>query len=353
MKSLQYIIAIAIITILFASCSSSDSEPILSDSTSIEKGNKSQNNAALVGVTEIILTPFEHSFPVQGNVETDRNALIIPEFAGSVKDVLLREGSRVKEGDVILKINSDVLQANKSELESSLSLAREMFERQERVWSQKIGKEVDYLQAKSSVESLEKALETLDANIEKTIIRSPFSGVLDRIFVKEGELASPPMPVVRVIDLSDLYIRAMVSDYYLGSLKEGGKVVVEINGHDAIDTKLRRVGSFINPDNRSVDITVDLPKSGRWIPNMIATVWITDLQLDSAIILPSSLVSQDAKGNDFVFVMSEGKAIKQLLTTGITSLGMILITGGLKEGDQVISRGGDRLIDGDAVTLIQ
>tara|TARA_B100000767_G_C19724873_1_gene519007 strand:- start:29 stop:1078 length:1050 start_codon:yes stop_codon:yes gene_type:complete len=341
-------LAILLIATLAMSCSDSkqgDQKPSPSAPDAV-----SQN--LLVGTTEVSLTSFEHSFPVQGNIETDRNALIIPEFAGSVASIFLQEGDKVRKGDAILKINDGVLMANKAELENSLSLAKEMFERQERVWSQKIGKEVDYLQAKSTVESIQRALETLAATIEKTVVRAPFSGVLDRIFVKEGELASPPMPVVRVIDLSDLYIRAMVSDNYISSLAQGGKVVVEINGFQPIETQLRRIGSFINPANRSIDITVDLPQTENLIPNMVATVWITDLQLDSAITLQSSLVSQDAEGNDFVFVMSKGQAMKRELKTGIISEGKILVSDGLQVGDLVISRGGDRLVDGAQVTLI-
>jgi len=306
-----------------------------------------------VGIIDVKSTSFQHSFPVQGNVETDKNALIIPEFAGAIEKIFLKEGAKVRKGDAILQINDDVLQASRLELENSLDLAREMFSRQERIWAQEIGKEVDFLQAKSAVESLEKAIKTLDATIEKSIIRAPFSGVVDRIFVKTGELASPPMPCVRIINLNDLYVRAMVSDHYVGSVSSGDKVMVEIAGFDRIESKVRRVGSFINPANRSVDITVDLPNESSLIPNMIVTLWITDLDLEDAISLPTSLVIQDSKGLDFVFVFEKGKAIKRILETGITSEGKIHIISGLKEGDKVINRGGDRLMDGDIVNLIK
>ncbi len=305
-----------------------------------------------VGVLTLAHAPFSHSFPVQGNVETDRNANVIPELQGAVEKIFLKEGAHVKKGDAILKINDAVLKANREELLNQLNFAKDLRDRQERIWSQNIGKEVDYLQAKSAVESIEKALLTIDATIEKSIIRAPFSGVVDRIFVKRGELASPAMPCVRVIDLSELYVRAMVSDNYVGSLKKGGRVMVEIAGQSPIESTTRRIGAYINPANRSVDITVDLPRSGNFIPNMVATLWITDLDLESAITLPSALVTQDSQGRDFVFVYSNGKALKRILETGITSEGRILINDGLVEGEMVINRGGDRLMDGDQVALI-
>jgi membrane fusion protein, multidrug efflux system len=305
-----------------------------------------------VGVLTLAEAPFNHSFPVQGNVETDRNANVIPEFQGAVEKIFVQEGAHVKGGDAILKINDAVLKANREELLNQLNFATDLRDRQERIWSQNIGKEVDYLQAKSAVESIEKSLSTLDATIEKSIIRAPFSGIVDRIFVKRGELASPAMPCVRVIDLSELYVRAMVSDNYVGSLKKGGRVMVEISGQEPVASTTRRIGSYINPANRSVDITVDLPKSGNFIPNMVATLWITDLDLPSAISLPSALVTQDSQGRDFVFVYSNGTALKRILDTGITSEGRILIKEGLVEGEMVINRGGDRLMDGDQVSLI-
>jgi len=338
-----------LLSVVLVACASTAEEP---NQKASQTQDLKTSTLAKVGVIKLAQAPFNHSFPVQGNVETDRNANLIPEFLGSVEKIFLKEGDQVKEGDAILQINDAVLKAKKEELLNQLDLAQDLLDRQERVWSQNVGKEVDYLQSKSAVESIKKAILTLDATIEKSIIRAPFGGVVDRIFVKRGELASPPMPCVRVIDLSELYVRAMVSDNYVSSLKKGGRVVVEISGQEPIESTTRRIGAYINPANRSVDITVDLPKSGTFIPNMIATLWITDLDLESAISLPSALVTQDSKGSDFVFVYSNGIASKRILETGITSEGRILITGGLSEGELVINRGGDRLMDGDKVSLI-
>ena len=337
------------LSVILTACAGSAEDP---DQGATQTSDLKTRSLVKVGVLKLVSAPFTHSFPVQGNVETDRNANVIPELQGAVEKIFLKEGAHVKQGDAILKINDAVLKASREELLNLLNFAKDLRDRQERIWSQNIGKEVDYLQAKSAVESIEKSLLTIDATIEKSIIRAPFSGVVDRIFVKRGELASPAMPCVRVIDLSELYVRAMVSDNYVGSLKKGGRVMVEIAGQAPIESTTRRIGAYINPANRSVDITVDLPRSGNFIPNMVATLWITDLDLESAITLPSALVTQDSQGRDFVFVYANGTAVKRILETGITSEGRILINDGLVEGEMVINRGGDRLMDGDQVALI-
>ena len=148
-----------------------------------------------------------------------------------------------------------------------------------------------------------RSLATLDEQIDKAVIRAPFSGVLDRVFVNVGEMASAPMPVVRVVDLSDLYVRASVSDHYAGVVEVGPKVTVEAQGLEPIESQIRRVGQFIEAANRTIDLTIDLPEGTRALPNMVATVHITDVALDSALALPSAVVQQDANGQEYVYVM--------------------------------------------------
>ena len=183
-----------------------------------------------VSVRDMEWVPFSHSFAVQGNVETDRVANVLAEFPGVVEEVLRKEGDQVAKGDALVRINTDVLGKQREELLTQLALAQTLLERQERLWGKDIGSEVDFLQAQAGVQSLERSLATLDEQLDKAVIRAPFSGVLDRIFSNVGEMAAPPMPVVRVVDLNDLYVRASVSDHYAGALSEGQEVRVEVRG---------------------------------------------------------------------------------------------------------------------------
>ena len=307
-----------------------------------------------VSVRDMEWVPFSHSFAVQGNVETDRVANVLAEFPGVVEEVLRKEGDQVAKGDALVRINTDVLGKQREELLTQLALAQTLLERQERLWGKDIGSEVDLLQAQAGVQSLERSLATLDEQLDQAVIRAPFSGVLDRIFSNVGEMAAPPMPVVRVVDLNDLYVRASVSDHYAGALSEGQEVRVEVRGmEEGLESQIRRVGQYITAANRSIDLTVDLPKGTRMLPNMVATVHITDLALDSALTLPASLVQQDASGQDFVYVVQDDVAQKRSVVSGMLSEGMLLIESGLNPGDQVIERGATRVISGERVELME
>ena len=165
-----------------------------------------------------------------------------------------------------MRIDTDVLAKQREELLTQFELAETLFERQERLWNKDIGSEVDFLQAKTSLEALTRSLATLDEQIDKAVIRAPFNGVLDRVFVNVGEMASAPMPVVRVVDLSDLYVRASVSDHYAGVVMAGQPVTVEAQGLEPIESQIRRVGQFIEAANRTIDVTIDLPSGTRACP---------------------------------------------------------------------------------------
>ena len=306
-----------------------------------------------VGVRTLSAQPFAHSFAVQGNVETDRIASVLAEFPGVVAEVLTEEGAQVTPGQALVRINTDVLTKQREELVTQLELAQTLFDRQERLWNKDIGSEVEYLQARTGVEALNRSLATLDQQIDKAVIRAPFAGVLDRVFVNVGEMAAPPMLVVRVVDLKDQYVRAAVSDHYAGVVREGQPVKVEARGLEPVESQIRRVGQFIEAANRTIDLTVDLPAGSRALPNMVATVHITDLSLDSALVLPSATVLQDANGKEYVYVLRGDVATKQPITTGMVSEGMMLIESGLVPGDRVIERGATRVVDGERVTLIE
>ena len=306
-----------------------------------------------VGIQTLQAAPFTHTFAVQGNVETDRIANVLADFPGVVREVFVEEGANVNEGDALVRIDTDVLAKQREELLTQFELAETLFERQERLWNKDIGSEVDFLQTKTSLDALTRSLATLDEQIDKAVIRAPFSGVLDRVFVNVGEMAAAPMPVVRVVDLSDLYVRASVSDHYAGVVMAGQPVTVKAQGLEPIESQIRRVGQFIEAANRTLDVTIDLPEGTRALPNMVATVHITDLALDSALALPSAVVQQDAKGQEYVYVIKGDQATKQTVRTGVMSDGMLLIESGLQIGDRVINRGAARVVDGERVTLIE
>ena len=312
-----------------------------------------------VGVLPLTPQPFTHRFSVQGNVETDRNALLTSEFGGRIEDVYVREGAQVAMGDPLVKVDTDVIERSMAELKTQLELAEVVFERQQRLWDQEIGSEIEYLQAKTQLESLERSMETLSEQKDMAVMRAPFAGVVDRCLAKTGEFAVPGAPLVRIVNLSDMKVRAMVSDHYAGQINKGMPAMVIVSGVDTIETTVGRVGQFINPANRTLAITLPLPEGTAFLPNMFASVWLEDVNLDSALVLPSSLVQQDINGDDFVFVAAgEGEGAertveKRVLEMGMGSGDIMLVERGLSFGQDVISKGATRVVAGQTVSIIQ
>ena len=311
-----------------------------------------RDNRSTVSVLTMEPTEFIHQFAVQGNVETDRNATLTAEFSGIIDELLVREGQRVNAGQALMRINTDMLDATQAELETQLALATELFERQARLWSQGIGSEVDYLQLKASKDALEKSLSTLSEQRDMATVRAPFSGIFDRAFTKQGELAAPGIPLARVVDLDGMYIRAMVSDHYAGRIEAGMPARVEVTGMEVVETEIARVGSYINPSNRTIEITLGLPGKSGFLPNMFANVWLQDLALDSALVLPNALVQQDVSGNNFVYIIQGETASKRIVELGMSSENQVLITAGLNFGDRVVEKGASRIVDGEAVRTL-
>jgi RND family efflux transporter MFP subunit len=342
-----------ILAVTLASCGSTETEAGESN-----EANESAKAASLfkVGVSNIAPQAFTHRFSVQGNVETDRNALLTTEFGGAIEEVMVREGQQVSEGTPLVRVNTDVMERSAAELQTQLELAQAVFERQERLWDQSIGSEIEFLQAKTQLEALQGSLKTLEEQMEMAVMRAPFPGVVDRCLAKTGEFAVPGAPLVRIVDLKDMYVRASVSDHYAGKVSKGMPAEVIVSGVDSIRTNVGRVGQFINPSNRTLEISLPLPDGSNFLPNMYASVWLQDLSLDSAMVLPSALVQQDINGDEFVFV-AEGQGEvrtvrKTLIASGMGSGDNLLITSGLAFGDDVISRGANRVVEGQEVNLI-
>ncbi|MEY5043608.1 MAG: hypothetical protein RJA19_835 [Bacteroidota bacterium] len=298
---------------------------------------------------------FVHAFSVQGNVETDRNATVMPEFSGLIEKLNVKEGERVKAGQILARINSDVLRRSEAELRTQLTLAADLYDRQERLWKQGLGSEVQYLQAKTQKEALERSLETLQEQMAKAVVRAPFSGVVDRIFVKEGEMAAPGMPFARVIDLRDLFVRADLSDHYIPHVQRGTPATVIVSGIDTVRTRVDRVGSFIQPSNRTIEITLPLPAGSKFLPNMFASVRIEDVREEKAVVLPSSRIQQDMEGRDYVFVAKgdgpERTIEKRVIRVGLGAGDQMQVLEGLAFGEEIVDQGATRVVEGQTVRV--
>lgn len=324
-----------------------------SDSDS-EDNHTSGVPAKTVTTQKIKKSVFTHHVKVYGKVHSRENVMINAEVSANVNEILLREGAKVSQGQILIRLDADLIQKNIAEIESSLSFANDIYNRRKSLWDQKIGSEIQYLQAKNDKERLENNLQSARAQYEKTRIRAPISGFIDEIFINRGELANPGQPVLRIVNLEKVSVRADISERYIGKLKAGDSVQVHFPVLDkTLKSTVAHIGSTIHPGNRTFSIEVNLPnKDTRLKPNLLASVFFTDYRNDSAIVVPVNIVQHDREGS-YVYIVNKGKARaqKQLIKTGLTYDGKTEVSEGLKEGDEIVILGFNEVSHGSPLVI--
>lgn len=338
---------LAIAALLLSSCGGNDTP------TPETTGDNTPVKARKVTVLEVTPAPFDHFFTVQGNVETDRMAQVFPTTQGTVTRIRVEEGQTVRKGQVILELDNDAVASNQDELETRLGLAKDILSRQERLWEQGIGTEVQLLEARTNVEALQENIAAFREQVDMGVVTAPFDGTVDRIFARTGELASPARAVARILDLDDMYVRAKVSDHYVGRVSAGQYVEVIVPGRDTLVSGIGRVGRYIEPANRTFEIVVPVEEGLGLLPNQFVSLRINDLHLDSAIALPAGLIMQDREGRDYVYRITEGMATRQPVKVGAASLDQVLILEGLQAGTRIIDRGAGQVVEGEAVQILR
>lgn len=335
--------------IVLSSCGGDDS----TDPTETSDTTAVAENKTIITATQLARTDFSHYFTVQGLVEADQNAQLFPEAAGKIISISVKEGDNVSKGQTLMTIDSKIVSNQINELKSRLELAKLIYEKQESLWSQEIGSEIQYLEAKNNFESLENNLETLEAQKSLYVINAPFSGVVDEINPKVGEMANPAMPAFRLINMKSVYVKADVTEGYLGKIKAGDAVVASFPSmNHEVETKIGRIGNFINPNNRTFKITLDLPNSDNMLrPNLLAEISICDYSSDSTVVIPATLIQMTPTGQEFVFTVENGLAKKVEITTSITYLNNVEVTEGLTGTEVLIERGARSVKDGDKVAI--
>lgn len=304
---------------------------------------------------------FKHYLELQGNVETKQNMVLFPEYSGILSRVYVKEGQRVRKGQTLATIDDGGLSQQVAQLEIQASLAKTTYERQQRLWEQKIGSEIQYLQAKANYEAQEKAVAQLKNQLGKTAIRAPFSGTIDEVITEQGSVvASGQSQILRIVSLNNMYISTEVPEKYIASLKKGTEVKVNLPVlGDTITTKIRQVGNFINPVNRSFKIEVAIPnKNGLIKPNLTSKVQINDYTQEKAILIPQSIISENAAGDQYTYVVAnpndDGEAIAKrvIIETGLSQGDHIEVVRGIKSGDALIQEGARSVKDGQTVKII-
>jgi len=310
----------------------------------------------VVSVTPAFPDTFYHYIEIQAKVEGDQDVVLSAETAGNVTSVLVKSGDKVTKGQVLATIDDRIIRQNMSEVESQLELARTMYKRQKNLWDQQIGSEIQYLNAKTQKESLEKRMSTVREQWELTRIKSPINGTVDDVRIKEGQTLSPGIPAFRVVNLSELKVRGEIADSYISSVKHGNEVIIFFpDEKKEIKSKLDYSGLAINPLNRTFNVEVRLePKDGIFHPNQVAVMKIADYTAPNVFVVPVEAVQKSTEG-EFVYVATLEKSMyvarRKIVTSGKIYNGLTEITDGLKEGDKVITTGFQNVVEGDIIRI--
>ena len=325
-------------------------------------GKKDANHKlALITVIAAKDTVFNHYLELQASVQTKENIVLNAEMGGILQQVYVTEGQNVTKGQTLGKIDDGGLSSQLAQLETQAALAKTTFERQQNLWNQKIGSEIQFLQAKTNYNAQLKAVAQMKSQLAKTIIRAPFTGTIDDIITEKGSVVGPGTPVMRIVSLNNMYLEAEVPEKNIGSVKKGSEVIVNfpVLG-ESLNTKVSQVSNYINPENRSFNIQVAVPnKNGKIKPNLTSKIQIKDYSNPNAITVPISIISENAEGEQYLYIADnlnkDGNAIakKVIIKTGQSQNGSIEITEGIKDGDQIINEGARSVKDGQKVSIIK
>lgn len=307
-----------------------------------------------VDVTELKLQNFDHYVQTQGYIESENNVLVSAESMGTVTRLFANEGQNVSKGQTLAQIDNSIIMRNIESMEAQLELATSVYERQKNLWDQKIGTEVQFLQAKTNKESLEKQLASLREQNDKTRIKAPISGTVDAVTVKTGENVSPGWPAFRVVNNNDLKIKARVSEAYVTDIKKGDKVRVDVSElRKEVEATVTFVGRTIDPLSRTFAVEVALPSAPELRSNMTATVRIVFDSNPSAVVVPINLI-QEINDEKVVYIAEQkGKHLvasrKVITVDGV--YGNMAEVQGLNAGDKLITVGYQGLNDGDFIKI--
>ncbi len=376
MKRLNiYILTTAAFCILFAACGSgtqTDAELLKEKASAlksledeiadleakIEAANPTEKKRKTIPVTldSVRLKSFTEFVEVQGEIATKGDYVITAEQPGTLTSLNIREGQTVKKGSLLGSVDNSSIKSSIAELQLQLDLAKDVFQRRKRLWDQKIGSELEFLQAKNGMESLEKSIATASTQLRKSRIYAPSNGVIETVHVKQGEQVSPGLPIASLIDVSNVQIVADVSESYLTSVSVGDELAVSIPALE-IETKawISNIGSIVNPANRTFKIEARVSnKNGTLKPNLLTMLKIKKFEKEEAIVIPTNAVQREGSA-DFVYVLGKDSdvdvALKKNITVERSSGGETVVTSGLSGVELLIDEGKTLVKNGSAVSI--
>jgi membrane fusion protein (multidrug efflux system) len=317
-----------------------------------------------VVVTALEIKPqiFNHTIEIQANIKTRQNLQLFPEFGGRLNQIMVKEGQEVKKGTLLAIIDDAGLQDQLDQMKFQLELTKTTFERTQRLWNQKIGSEMMYLEAKTRFKSQQKQVAQMRNQLAKTKIYAPFSGVVDEIIARKGATLAPGLtPILRIVNLNNMYVESNVPENYLANITKGSVAIVTIPVlNETQKTFVRQTGNFIQPNNRTfrVEAPIENP-TGMIKPNLNARLSVVDYSNSQALMIPLRVIRENAKGKSFVFILTGAGedniylTEQRFVTLGKSKNEQIEITEGIKSADLIVDEGVSLLVAGQKVKRIE
>jgi membrane fusion protein, multidrug efflux system len=309
-----------------------------------------------VALSALKSTTFQHFIDLQGKVTAEDIQQATSKMPGTLEKVLVKTGDNVRKGQLLATMDDQVMQKSMAQMETQLRFAEDLYNRQKGLWDQKIGTEIQFIQARTSKEAIEQQIATMREQMGQTNIYAPLSGTVDMVILKSGQAIAPGMPLCNIINMSNLKINGDVTEAYASKVRQGDQVKVMFpDMNKEITTKVKYVSKSINPMNRTFAVECFLPTGADYRANQVAVMKIVDYSKANAIVIPVNLV-QVAEDGDFVLIVektAENQATvkKVLVKQGQNYNGEVEILSGLKAGDQVISTGFQDVNSGETIAF--
>jgi RND family efflux transporter MFP subunit len=324
-----------------------------------EAGEAPKERLTLVTMQPVERTTFTSYTEVQGSVEAEDLVSVASETGGRIIDLNMQEGGYVRKGQLVAKIDLEQVEKQIVELETQLSLANDLYERQSRLWEQEIGSEVQYLQAKNNKERLEKSLETIGAQLKRANVYAPISGVVEMLILKAGEIAAPGAPIAQILNTSKVKIVADVPETLIQAVSKGEKVIASVPALDwEQEIRITDLGRTIDKTNRTLRVEADIPGNSQLKPNLLATMRIQDKVMKDVVVIPLTQLQQEVGGKSYVMVKAENAdgqpiAKKAYVQVGESFDGQIVVTDGLSGNEQLLVKGSRNLKDGARIDIVE
>lgn len=315
-------------------------------------GGQDSAKVTEVSTLEVKTSAFVNYVELQGKIDAQDNVTAYPQSPGTIIAINVKAGQHVSRGQVLVRLDDNVLQQNIAQSQAQLSLAKTVYQRQKNLWDQKIGTEIQYLQAQTNLQSAERALGALRQQANMFSIKSPINGTVDQMDLKLGQVAQPGQTGIRIINADILKVKADVPESYSSKVKQGANVKVVVpDANDSLMARLTFVAKAIDPTSRSFATEIRLPQRADLRPNMTVILKIANYANNNALVIPLKAI-QKSEGGDFVFINQNGTARRVAIKAGASYGGQSEVLTGLKANDQLIVEGASDVEDGDKVKVI-